>query len=165
MISTTPVRLWSRARQRLVETDHISFLSSKQSSLLRRRTKRNDRNWRSCRNNRKKKRKTKETTKTKEREDEMSRKCRFHSKFGLWYKLVIFPSKIIERRGGHMETHRSLKTECLGSILGGRQFFIFISSVIYIFPIFIILVTAGPQGQRSKIIMLSFVPFFCSHYP
>ena len=37
-----------------------------------------------------------------------------------------------------METHRSLKTECPGSILGGRQFFfISISSVIYIFsPIF-----------------------------
>ena len=65
-----------------------------------------------------------------------------------------------------METHRSLKAECPGSILGERQFFIFISSVIYFFfPIFIILVTAGPQGQRSKIVMWSFVPFFCSHYP
>ena len=35
-----------------------------------------------------------------------------------------------------METHRSLKTECPGSTFGGRQFFIFISSVIYIFPLF-----------------------------
>ena len=93
MLSTTPVRLWSRGRQRLVETDHISFLQSKQSRLIRKRTKRNDRNWRSCRNIRKKKKKreTKETTKTKETEDEMSRKCRFHSKFGLWYKWLIFP--------------------------------------------------------------------------
>ena len=49
----------------------------------------------------------------------------------------VFPSETIERRGGHVETHRSLKTECLGSILGGRQFFILISFVIYIFfPIF-----------------------------
>ena len=89
MLSTTPVRLWSCARQRLVETDHISFLPSKQSRLKR--TKRNDRNWRSCRNIQKKKRETKETTKTKETEDKMSRKCRFHSKFGLWYKWLIFP--------------------------------------------------------------------------
>ena len=67
----------------------------------------------------------------------MSRKCRFHSKFGLWCKGLFFPSEIIERRGGHLETHRSLKTECPGSILGGRQFFILIFSVIYIFsPIF-----------------------------
>ena len=85
VIKTTPARLWSRARQLLVETDHISFLPSKQSRLLRKGTKRNDRNWRSCRNIRKKKkRETKETTKTKpltrskEMEDEMSRKCRFH---------------------------------------------------------------------------------------
>ena len=37
-----------------------------------------------------------------------------------------------------MERHRSLKTKCPGSILGGRQFLILISSVIYIifFPIF-----------------------------
>ena len=73
----------------------------------------------------------------------MSRKCRFHSKFGLWYKGRIsglfFPSEIIERRGGHVETHGSLKTECPGSILGGRQFFILISSVIYIFPPFFIM--------------------------
>ena len=36
-----------------------------------------------------------------------------------------------------METHRSLKIECSGSILGGRQFFILISSVIYIFSHFL----------------------------
>ena len=35
----------------------------------------------------------------------MSRKCRFHSKFGLWYKWPIFPSEIIEQRGGHVEIH------------------------------------------------------------
>ena len=110
-----PVRLWSRARQRLVETDHISFLPSKQLRLLRKRTKRNDRNWRSCRNIQKeKKRETKETTKTKETEDEMSRKCRFHSKSAYGISGLFFPSEIIERRGGHVETHRSLKTECPG---------------------------------------------------
>ena len=50
---------------------------------------------------------------------------------------LFFPSEIIERRGGQVETHRSLKTEYPGSILGGRQFFIFISSVMYtFFPIF-----------------------------
>ena len=92
MLSTTPVRLWSRARQRLVETDHISFLPSKQSRLLRKRTKRNDRNiGEAAETSEKTKRETKETTKTKETEDEMSRKCRFHSKFGLWYKWLIFP--------------------------------------------------------------------------
>ena len=35
-----------------------------------------------------------------------------------------------------METYGSLKTECPGSIFGGRRFFILISSVIYIFPFF-----------------------------
>ena len=137
MLSTTPVRLWSRARQRLVESDHISFLPSKQSRLLRKRTKRNDRNWRSCRNIRKKNVKRKKQPKRKERRTKRSRKCRVHSKFGLWYKWLIFPVRIIERRGGHVETHRSLKTECPGSNLGGRQFFfILISSVIYIFSPF-----------------------------
>ena len=33
VIKTTPARLWSRSRQRLVETDHILFLPSKQSRL------------------------------------------------------------------------------------------------------------------------------------
>ena len=85
VIKTKPARLWSRARQRLVETDHISFLPSKQSRLLRKRTKRNDQNWRSCRSSRKKKRQTKETTKTKpltrskETEDEMTRNVDFTS--------------------------------------------------------------------------------------
>ena len=37
----TPARLWLRARQRLVETDHISFFPSKQSPLHRKPTKRN----------------------------------------------------------------------------------------------------------------------------
>ena len=46
---------------------------------------------------------------------------------------LFFPSEIVERRGGQVETHRSLKAECPGSILGGRQFFILISSVIYFF--------------------------------
>ena len=41
---TTPARLWSRARQRLVETDHISFSSSKESRLQRKPTKRNNYN-------------------------------------------------------------------------------------------------------------------------
>ena len=49
---------------------------------------------------------------------------------------LFFPSEITERRGGHVQTHRSLKTECPGSIFGGRQFFILISSIIYIFPLF-----------------------------
>ena len=40
----TPARLWSRARQRLIETDHVSFLPSKQSRLHRKTTKRNDHN-------------------------------------------------------------------------------------------------------------------------
>ena len=40
----TPARLWSRARQRLIETDHVSFLPSKQSRLNRKTTKRNDHN-------------------------------------------------------------------------------------------------------------------------
>ena len=39
-----PTRLWSRARQRLIETDHVSFLPSKQSRLHRKTTKRNDHN-------------------------------------------------------------------------------------------------------------------------
>ena len=54
----------------------------------------------------------------------MSRKCRFHSKFVLWLSGLFYPSEIIERRGDHVETHRSLKTECPGSIFGGRQFFL-----------------------------------------
>ena len=44
VIKTTPARLWSLARQLLVETDHISFLPSKQSLLHRKTTKRNDHN-------------------------------------------------------------------------------------------------------------------------
>ena len=32
-IRTTPARLWSRGQQRLVETDHILLLPSKQSRL------------------------------------------------------------------------------------------------------------------------------------
>ena len=44
VIKTTPARLWSRARQRLVETDHNSFLPSEQSRLHRKITKRNDYN-------------------------------------------------------------------------------------------------------------------------
>ena len=39
-----PTRLWSRARQRLIETDHVSFLPSKQSRWHRKTTKRNDHN-------------------------------------------------------------------------------------------------------------------------
>ena len=35
-----------------------------------------------------------------------------------------------------METYRSLKTECPGSICGGRHFFILISFLIYIFSHF-----------------------------
>ena len=66
-VLVTPVRLWSRARQRLAETDHNSFLPSKQSRLLRKRTKRNDRNWRSCRNIRKKNVKRKKQPKRKKR--------------------------------------------------------------------------------------------------
>ena len=66
----------------------------------------------------------------------MSRKCRFTPNSAYGISGLFFPSKIIERRGGHVETHRSLKTECPGSILGGRQFFILISSVIYIFSPF-----------------------------
>ena len=63
----------------------------------------------------------------------MSRKCRVHSKFGLWYKWLIF----LFLRGGHLEMHRSLKTDCLGSILGGRQFFVLIFFCnIHFFPIF-----------------------------
>ena len=44
VIKTTPARLWSRARQRLVETDHILLLPSKQSRLhcIEKKTKRND---------------------------------------------------------------------------------------------------------------------------
>ena len=63
----------------------------------------------------------------------MSRKCIFRSNSAYGISSLFFTSEIIERRGGHVETHRSLKTECPGSILGGRQFFILISSVIYIF--------------------------------
>ena len=44
VIKTTPARLWSRARQQLVETDHNSFLPSEQSRLHRKITKRNDYN-------------------------------------------------------------------------------------------------------------------------
>ena len=135
MLSTTPVRLWSRARQRLVETDHISFLPSKQSRLLRKRTKRNGRNWRSCRNIRKKKRK--KQPKRKKRRTKCLGNVDFTPNSSYGISGLFFPSEIIRRRGGHVETHRSRKTECLGSILGGRQFFILISSVIYIFsPIF-----------------------------
>ena len=137
MLSTTPVRLWSRARQRLVETDHISFLPSKQSRLLRKRTKRNDRNWRSCRNIRKKKNvKRKKQPKRKKRRTKCQGNVDFTPNSAYGISGLFFPSKIIERRGRHVETHRSLKTECPGSILGGRQFFILISSVIYIFPHF-----------------------------
>ena len=42
VIRATPARLWSRARQRLVKTDHISFLPAKQSRLHRKTTKLND---------------------------------------------------------------------------------------------------------------------------
>ena len=44
VIKTTSARLWSRAWQRLVETDHILFLPSKQSRLHRKTTKRDDHN-------------------------------------------------------------------------------------------------------------------------
>ena len=44
VIKTTPARLWSRARKRPVETDHISFLPSKQSRLHRKVTRWNDHN-------------------------------------------------------------------------------------------------------------------------
>ena len=44
VIKITPARLQSRARQRLIESDHLSFLPSKQSRLHRRITKRNDYN-------------------------------------------------------------------------------------------------------------------------
>ena len=126
MLSTTPVRLWSRARQRLVETDHISFLPSKQSRLLRKRTKRNDQNWRSCRNIPKKK------VKRKKRGTKCLGNVDFTPNSAYGISGLLFPSEIIERCGGHVETHRSLKTECSGSILGGRQFFILISSVLNI---------------------------------
>ena len=41
VIKTKPAKVWSRARQRFVETDHILFLPSKQSRLHRK-TKRNN---------------------------------------------------------------------------------------------------------------------------
>ena len=44
VIKTTLARLWSCARQRLIETDHISFLPTKRSRLPRKTTKRNDHN-------------------------------------------------------------------------------------------------------------------------
>ena len=44
VIKTTLARLWSCARQRLIETDHISFLPTKWSRLPRKATKRNDHN-------------------------------------------------------------------------------------------------------------------------
>ena len=44
MIKTTPARLWSRARQQLVETDHTSLLPSTQLRLHRKTTKQNDYN-------------------------------------------------------------------------------------------------------------------------
>ena len=47
VFKTRPARLGSRARQRLVETDQISFLKSKQSRLHRKTTKRNDDNEKS----------------------------------------------------------------------------------------------------------------------
>ena len=70
MLSTTPVRLWSRARQRLVETDHISFLPSKQSRLLRKEQNGTTEIGKAAETSEKKKRETKETTKTKGTEDE-----------------------------------------------------------------------------------------------
>ena len=42
VFKTRPARLGSRARQRLVETDQISFLPTKQSRLHRKTTKRNN---------------------------------------------------------------------------------------------------------------------------
>ena len=124
MLSTSPVRLWSRARQRLVETDHISFLPSKQSRLLRKRTNWNDRNWRSCRNIRKKKTRNERNNQNERnggRNGLGNVEFTPNSAYGI--SGLFFPSEIIERRGGHVEMHRSLKTECPGSILGGRQFF------------------------------------------
>ena len=108
---------------------------------LEKRTKRNDRNWRSCRNIREKKnRETKETTKRKEQRTKCLGNVEFTPNSAYGITGLFFPSEIIEQRGGHVETHRSLKTECPDSILGGRQFFILISSVIYIFrPFFIML--------------------------
>ena len=44
VIKTTPARLWSRARKRPVETDDISFLTSKQSRLHSKVTRWNDHN-------------------------------------------------------------------------------------------------------------------------
>ena len=44
VIKTTPARLWSRARRRLVETDHTSFLPPEKSRLHSKTTKRNDHN-------------------------------------------------------------------------------------------------------------------------
>ena len=44
VIKTTPARLWSRARKRPVETDHISFLPSKQIRLHSKVTRWNDHN-------------------------------------------------------------------------------------------------------------------------
>ena len=41
-IRTTLVRLWSRAQQRLVETDHILLLPSKQSRLHKKKQQQNE---------------------------------------------------------------------------------------------------------------------------
>ena len=136
MLSTTPVRLWSRARQRLVETDHISFLPSKQSRNKTERPKL----AKLPKHPKKKNVKRKKQPKRKKRRTKCLGNVDFTPNSAYGISGLFFSSEIIERRGGHVETHRSLKSECQSSILGGRQFFILISSVIYIFfPIFIML--------------------------
>ena len=49
---------------------------------------------------------------------------------------LFFPSEIIERRGGLVETHTSLKTECPGSNFGRRQFFKKFILLYTFFPLF-----------------------------
>ena len=132
MLSTTPVRLWSRARQRLVETDHISFLPSKQSRLLRKEQNGTTEIGEAAETSEKRKRETKETTKTKET-DWSLRNVDFTPNSAYGISGLFLSSGITERRGGHVEMHRSLKTDCPDSILAGRQFFVLISSVMYIF--------------------------------
>ena len=135
MLSTTPVRLWSHARQRLVETDHISFLPSKQSRLLTKGTNGATEIGEAAETSEKKKNlKHKKQPKRKKRRTKCLGNVDFTPNSAYGISGLFFPSEIIERRGGHVETHRSLKTEWPGSVLGGRQFFILlISSVIYIF--------------------------------
>ena len=106
MLSTTPVRLWSRARQRLVETDHISFLPSKQPSHVCLEKEQNGTTeiGEAAETSPKKNVKRKKQPKRKKRRTKCLGNVDFTPNSAYGISGLFFPSEIIERRGGHVVT-------------------------------------------------------------